>query len=388
MKTTLKTDWTIEEICQGFTFDESEGKGLYGLNGQLIIQPEYQRNYIYDKGDKDKDVIYSLLSGYPIGLMYFVKNKDGQYEVLDGQQRITSIGRFVNQSYTFSIIDGGEEKHFDRLTPFQQKLIKDTKLTIYICEGEPSEIEEWFKKINIQGVPLTPQELRNASYHGKFVTLARTKFSNSSNANMNKWRTYIKGDPKRQEILEVALDWVSNGNIEEYMKVHREDDNIKELETYFNSVINWITSVFEYTDKEVKGLPWGEYYKKYHSKFYDKTKVTKRVDELMSDPYVHNKKGIFEYILGEEKHPELLQIRLFDDTIKRTVYSIQTSEAKANGTSNCPLCALGIDNNSRKIWDYKNMDADHVEAWSKGGKTDIKNCKMLCVTHNRAKGNK
>ena len=201
---------------------------------------------------------------------------------------------------------------------------------------------------------------------------------------MIKWQTYIKGDPKRQEILEVALDWVSKGNIVDYMAKHRNDDNIKELENYFNSVMDWISSIFDYTDKEVKGLPWGKYYETYHNK----ASITKRVNELMSDPYVHNKKGIFEYILSGETKKELLEIRCFDDNTKRTVYTKQTSEAKANGISNCPLCALGTDNNSKKIWEYKNMDADHVEAWSKGGATDIKNCKRLCASHNRAKGNK
>lgn len=389
MKTVLTTDWTIRDICDGFQFDEEEGKGLYGLSGKLVVQPEYQRNYIYDKGDKDKEVIKSILKGYPIGLMYFVKTPDGMYEVLDGQQRITSIGRFVNETYTFSIMDiEGQPRHFSSLNETEQEKILNTELTIYVCEGTPTEIEEWFKKINIQGVPLTQQELRNASYHGTFVTLAREKFSNSGNPSMKKWQTYIKGDPKRQEILETALDWVSNKEIETYMSAHRHDTDIKELVSHFDKVIEWITSIFEYTDKEVKGLPWGEYYRIYKDKSYDKIQVSEKVTTLMADPCVHNKKGIFEYILSGETKKELLEVRCFDDSTKRSVYEKQTKEANEKGESNCPLCALGGNNNANKIWQYKEMDADHVTAWSNGGKTDIDNCQMLCKSHNCSKGNK
>lgn len=389
MKTILKTDWTVADICDGFYFDEKEGKGLYGLGGRLTIQPAYQRNYIYDKGDRDKKVIESLLKGYPLGLMYFVKIGENKYEVLDGQQRITSFARFVNGTYTFSILDeNGNERNFESLNSDLQKKIKEAPLTIYVCEGSPSEIEEWFRTINLQGVPLTKQELRNASYHGTFVSLARAKFSNTKNSNMNIWQTYIKGDPKRQEILEVALDWVSDGKINEYMSNHRHDLDIQELEDHFNSVIDWIKSVFDYSGKEVKGLEWGKLYNQYHKNPYNKKNIAARVEEMMADPYIHNKRGIFEYILSGETRPELLEVRCFDDNTKKTVYTQQTADAKAKGISNCPLCALGQDNNSKKLWGFKDMDADHVTAWSKGGATNISNCKMLCATHNRAKGNR
>jgi len=218
MKTTLVTDWTVGDICKGFTFSKAEGKGLFGLNGKLTIQPEYQRNYIYDKGGKDEEVIRSLMEGYPLGLLYFVKTDEDKYEVLDGQQRITSFGRFVNTTYPFSVPDDdGNPRYFDSLDEDIQKKILETKLTVYVCEGNASEIDKWFKTINIAGVPLNNQERLNASYYGSFVTEARKVFSNSQNANMNKWLTYIKGDPRRQEVLEVALEWVSKGNIQEYM---------------------------------------------------------------------------------------------------------------------------------------------------------------------------
>ena len=389
MEKTLVTTWTVKDICDGFTFDKNEGKGLFGLNGQLIIQPEYQRNYIYDKNGRDMDVIKSLLQGYPLGLLYFVKNSDGMFEVLDGQQRITSFGRFVKTTYPFAVPDSdGNPRYFDSLSEEERSRILSTPLTVYVCEGTSKEIQTWFEKINIVGAPLTRQELRNAAYHGSFVTLARKVFSNSSNANMNKWLTYIKGDPKRQEVLEVALHWVSNGDIDNYMAQHRSDTNIDELKNQFDSVIYWVGSLFEYTDKEVRGLDWGEYYRKYHNNAYNHAYLNNRVEELMADPCVKNKKGIFEYLLDGETKPQLLDIRVFEDSTKRSVYQQQTSDARKRGVSNCPLCAIGHDGNAKKIWDIKSMDADHVSAWSTGGTTDISNCQMLCITHNRAKGNR
>ncbi len=387
MKTTLHTEWTVGDICKGFIYDKNEGKGLFGLDGKLIIQPEYQRNYIYGDGKKDVAVIESLLKGYPLGLIYFVLNKDGMYEVLDGQQRITSFARFVNQSWPFDVIRNGKPRTFKSLDPDEQKRIVDAPLTIYVCEGEPSEIQEWFETINIAGVPLVKQELRNASYHGPFVTKARAVFSNTGNSNMTRWRTYAKGDPKRQAILEAALDWVSGGDIDGYMSVHRYDTKIDELKNHFDTVIDWIDSVFEYTGSEVCGLDWGRLYNQYHVNAYSKDNVSKRVDELLSDTQIDHR-GIFEYILGGEKDTKLLNVRVFDEKIKKAVYDKQTKEAFEKGISNCPLCALGHDNNSKRRYNYNEMDADHVTAWSKGGATDASNCQMLCKTHNRAKGNR
>ncbi len=389
MKTILHTDWTVGDICKGFIFDKNENKGLFGLNGKLIIQPEFQRNYIYGDGKRDVAVIESLLKGYPLGLIYFVLNSDGKYEVLDGQQRITSFGRFVNETWKFSVERNGKPKYFTSLAPDEQTIIVDTKLTIYVCEGEPSEIEEWFRTINIQGMPLVDQELRNASYHGPFVNKARAVFSNTGNSNMNRWRTYISGDPKRQAVLERALDWVSNGKIDEYMAAHRYDDNIIELQNYFDTVIDWIDSVFDYTGKEMCGLEWGRLYREYHRNSYDKDYVSKRVSELLQDTQITDSKGIFEYILGGEQVKSLLNIRVFDDRTKKVVYENQTAEAHANNTSNCPYCAVSPnDSLKRRIYKISEMDADHATAWSNGGSTDISNCQMLCKTHNRAKGNR
>lgn len=388
MKTTLHTNWTVGDICKGFIYDKNENKGLFGLDGKLIIQPEYQRNYIYGDGKKDVAVIESLLKGYPLGLIYFVLNADGMYEVLDGQQRITSFARFVNQSWQFAVECNGKPRYFDSLDPDEKKKIVDAPLTIYVCEGEPSEIQEWFETINIAGVPLVKQELRNASYHGTFVTKARAVFSNTANANMNRWQTYAKGDPKRQAILETALDWVSDGDIDGYMAKHRNDTDINELKNHFDTVIDWVDSVFEYTGSEMCGREWGRLYREYHTNAYSKDAVAARVNELLADTQVSDRKGIFEFILGGEKDTSLLNIRVFDEKTKKAVYDAQTKEAKTKDLSNCPLCALGHESNAQRIYKLSEMDADHVTAWSKGGATDAANCQMLCKTHNRAKGNR
>lgn len=237
MQTELKLDITVDEICKGFVYNELEGKGLFGLSGKLTIQPEYQRNYIYADGKKDVAVIESILKGYPLGLIYFNQIGDEQYEVLDGQQRITSIGRFVKNKFAIKD-ENGMEQYFDSLADNIKQKISETKLLIYICQGEEKEIKEWFKTINIAGVSLNEQELLNAVYSGKFVTLAKEEFSNSQNANIQKWSSYVRGTVNRQDFLATALAWVSKGDVSEYMAIHRQDDNINELKNYFTTVID------------------------------------------------------------------------------------------------------------------------------------------------------
>ncbi len=386
MKTTLKTDISVEDICKGFVYNQSQNKGLFGLSGKLTIQPEYQRNYIYAETKRDVGVIESVLKGYPLGLIYFNKRADGQLEVLDGQQRITSIGRFVTDK--FAIKENGMEQYFSGIATDKQKKILDTKLLIYECEGVESEIKEWFKTINIAGVPLNHQELLNAVYSGPFVTLGKTEFSNSQNSNIQKWSAYIAGSVNRQDYFERALEWVSKGNIDAYMARHRNDTDINDLKKYFDSVIDWVSSVFNDVEKEMCGLEWGRMYEQYHNTPYDPTRVSQEVQKLYGDPYVKDRKGIFEYVLGGCNDTKLLNVRIFDDATKKAVYATQTSAAQAKGESNCPHCAIGSTANKSKIWKLDEMDADHVEAWSKGGGTNIANCQMLCKTHNRAKGNR
>ena len=386
MITTLKT-YTVQDICNGFVYNELEGKGLFGLGGKLTIQPEYQRNYIYADGKKDVAVIQSILKGYPLGLIYFNKVADDKFEVLDGQQRITSIGRYVTGKFAVKD-DNGMEQHFSGLPQDKQDKILNTELLIYECQGTESEIKEWFKTINIAGVPLNEQELLNAVYSGPFVTLAKAEFSNSQNANVQMWSAYINGVVNRQDYLATALDWVSRGHISDYMSQHRYDDNINELKTYFTSVIDWASSVFTDVTNEMRGLEWGRLYEQYHQNAYNPVDVSTKLHQLYADPSVTNRKGICEYILGGCADTKLLNIRIFSDVDKQAAYEQQTQTAQQQGVSNCPLCAIGNDNNHTRIWKLSEMDADHVTAWSRGGSTSLDNCQMLCKTHNRAKGNR
>lgn len=388
MKTTLRTDITVKDICEGFVYNVTEGKGLFGWGGRLVIQPEYQRNYIYADGKKDVAVIQSLLQEYPLGIIYFNKVDDNHYEVLDGQQRITSIGRFLTNK--LEITYNGRNHNFSSLSRDKdlERLILNTTLLIYICEGTETEIKNWFETINIIGVPLNEQEKRNAAYSGPFVTRCKEEFSNSQNSNIQKWSAYISGSANRQDFMQCALKWVSRGEIDTYMSQHRRDTDINEVKTYFNSVIDWVSSVFNEVYSEMRGLEWGALYELFHKQPYNPTEVEKQVNKLFNDPYVKNHKGIFEYVLGGCSDTKLLDVRVFDEATKRNVYAKQTTEAKEKGVSNCPLCAIGHEANRTKIWALKEMDADHVGAWSKGGATDISNCQLLCRTHNRAKGNK
>lgn len=387
MKTTLRTDITVKDICEGFVYNELEGKGLFGLSGKLTIQPEYQRNYIYADGQKDVAVIDSILKGYPLGLIYFNKVSDDNLEVLDGQQRITSIGRYVNNKFAIKD-ENGMQQYFSGIASTKQELILNTPLLIYECEGTEPEIKNWFRTINIVGVPLNNQEINNAVFSGPFVTLAKEEFSNSQNSNIQKWSAYISGSANRQDYLERALDWVSKSQVVPYMSIHRYDNNINELKNYFTSVIDWVSSVFKDVESEMRGLEWGRFYETYRKKPYNPQKVSEQVKHLYADPYVKNRRGVFEYILGGLNDTKLLDVRVFDEATKKSVYTKQTKVAEEKGISNCPLCAISNNSNKTKIWKLKEMDADHVTAWSKGGETDIKNCEMLCKTHNRAKGNK
>ena len=387
MKTTLKTNITVKDICEGFVYNELEGKGLFGLSGKLTIQPEYQRNYIYAEENREAGVIESVLKEYPIGLIYFNKVGKDTFEVLDGQQRITSLGRFITDKFAIKD-ENGMPQIFGNMAKDKQKKILETKLLIYECEGTESQIKEWFKTINIAGVPLVPQELLNAIYSGPFVTLGKEEFSNSQNANIQKWSAYIKGSANRQAFFERALDWTSKGNIDDYMSTHRNDKSINELKKYFNSVIDWISSIFTDVESEMCGLEWGRLYEAYHKKSYNPKKVSEEVQKLYGDPYIKNRKGIFEFILGGSVDTKLLEVRIFDEATKKTVYTTQTTKAEKRDESNCPYCAIGHDANKSKVWSFSEMDADHVAAWSKGGTTAVKNCQILCKTHNRAKGNR
>lgn len=388
MKTELKY-YTVEEVLDGFVYNELEGKGLFGLSGRLVIQPEFQRNYIYESGGKDVAVIDSLLKGYPLGLIYFNVNGE-KLEVLDGQQRITSVGRFVTGKFAIKL--NGKEQTFSSLPKDVQAHLLASELLVYECEGTETEIKEWFRTINIAGIPLNNQELLNAIYSGPFVTKAKSEFSNSNNANLQKWGAYVKGDPKRQEVLAVALGWVAasqDKTVDAYLAQHRTDTAITELKNYFTTVIDWIGSVFTRSpDKEMRGLEWGRLYEEYHETAYNPADIEAGLERLLDDDAVTSRKGVYEYLLSGETKPELLVVRLFDDKTKQAAYTRQTKAAKSKGVSNCPLCAAGDNANKTRLYKANEMEADHVTAWSKGGKTDLRNCEMLCVPHNRSKGNR
>ena len=380
--------YTVKELCEGFTYSDIDGKGLYGLAGKLTIQPEYQRNYLYSEnsGRAEVAVIDSVLKKYPLGLLYFNKLPDGRLEVLDGQQRITSLGRFFIGK--FSIMINGNPDKFDKMPTDKRKLFENTPILAYICEGTESEIKEWFEIINIGGIKLNEQEKLNAIYSGPFVSEARREFSNKEDTRVQKWGCYISGSVSRQEILQEALRWVSHDQIKEYMQEHRRNENINGLKNYFNDVISWIEHTFDDVYPKMKGLNWGELYERFHNHPYDHTEISEKVKALYDDPCVQDKKNIFEYVLDGCKNTKLLNVRVFDEKTKRRVYNRQTAEAQEKHISNCPLCAIGHEANKERIWKLSEMDADHVLAWSKGGATDEGNCQMLCRSHNRAKGNR
>ena len=390
MKTTLRTDLTVGDICAGFEFDESEGKGLYGWGGKLTIQPEYQRHYLYAEkgGERERAVIESVLRGYPIGLLYFNTNGD-RFEVLDGQQRITSLGRYIKN--LFPAENAGHQQYYSSLSADKKKLILETRLTIYICAGTEDEIKQWYKTINIAGLNLTKQEIANAIYSGAFVTAAKAIFSNSTNSRMYLWKKFVRGDARRQEILRTALEWLVKSSddaaVERYMSLHRRDATADDLENYFEAVIAWAKDIFPDLRDEMCGLEWGRLYETYHANFPADKDFSAEVARLYEDDAVNNKSGVYEYLLSGGELAKLLQIRIFESSTKKTAYARQTKSAQAKCKSNCPMCAAGRGAKAKKIWEFKEMEADHVTAWSKGGATDLSNCQMLCKPHNRLKGN-
>lgn len=386
MQTTLK-HYTVREIVEGFQYNAFEGKGLFGLAGQLTIQPEYQRNYIYAEKGQDAACIHSLLKGYPLGLIYFNQTPDGKLEVLDGQQRITSIGRYVTGKFAI-VDDHGNQNYFSGLSQDQQDTIMESQLLVYICNGTESEIKEWFQTINIAGIPLNDQEVLNAVYSGPFVTAAKEVFSNSQNANVQKWSVYVKGEVKRQAILQTALDWVSQGHIKDYMSLHRADSSITEMKAYFDTVIDWASTTFPLVDSTMRGLNWGQLYRTYHRTAYNPAYVADRTRALLADSDITKHSAIYEFILGGEKDVSLLNIRAFSANDRRTRYQEQTNAAKKAGTSNCPTCVTDTEyKHTDYLWDIKDMEGDHVVPWSKGGRTELSNLTMLCKHHNAMKSN-
>ena len=349
---------TIREIAENYT-DNSEN-GVTGYNGKLNIRPKYQREFVYD--DKKRNaVIETIIRGFPLNVMYWVKNSDDDFEILDGQQRTISFCQYINGDFSLN------NRAFHNLTKPEQQQILDYKVMVYFCEGNDKEKLDWFQTINIAGEKLTDQELRNAVYTGSWLADAKLKFSKSNCAAYLKGNKYLNAAPIRQEYLETALKWINNGKIEEYMSQHQHDPNANELFSYFLKVIDWVEMTFVKYRKEMKGIEWGPLYNQFKDIVVDTADLEKEISALMVDDDVTNRKGIYTYVLtGQEKY---LSVRAFDNRMKRTAYERQAGI--------CKICG--------KHFEIEEMEADHITPWSQGGKTLSENCQMLCRECNRRK---
>ncbi|MCL2063368.1 MAG: DUF262 domain-containing protein [Candidatus Cloacimonetes bacterium] len=357
MKIELK-EISIREVALGYIDDKEEG--VLGYERRLNIRPKYQREFVYD--DKKRDaVIDTIVKGFPLNVMYWIVNEDGTYEVLDGQQRTISFCQYINGDFQV------DNLRFYNMTDIEQSQILDYKLMIYFCEGNDKEKLDWFRIINIAGERLYEQELRNAVYTGPWLSEAKIIFSKTGCSAYKLAQNYVTGSPIRQDYLETAIKWINKGQIEEYMSIHQHDPNANELWTYFQNVINWVKLTFPKYRSEMKGLDWDGLYDEHHKKLFDTAKLEKEIENLMVDDDVTNKKGIYSYVLNrKEKH---LNIRAFTESQRRQTFERQ------NGV--CSKC--------QKTFEIKQMEADHITPWSKGGKTVVENCQMLCKECNRRK---
>ncbi|OAM51510.1 HNH endonuclease [Methylovorus sp. MM2] len=348
----------IRDIANGYSNDDEEG--VIGYGGLLNIRPKYQREFVYK--DKQRDaVIETIKKNFPLNVMYWVKNEDGSFEVLDGQQRTISICEYVIGNYSIDAM------YFHNLTEVEKNKLLDYKLMIYFCEGNDKEKLDWFKTINIAGEKLYEQELRNAIYTGTWLSDAKKYFSKSSCPAYHIASQYMVGSPIRQDYLETAIDWLSHQNIEEYMAIHQHDANANELWLYFTSVINWTKVVFPNYRKEMKGIALGLLYNNFKDQNFDSKKLESEITELMMDEDVTKKSGIYEYVLTRKE--KYLSIRGFTDKNKREAYERQK----------------GICTKCKVFFEIDEMEADHLTPWHEGGKSISANCQMLCKHDNRLK---
>lgn len=350
---------TVGELSKGYKDNAEEG--VIGFDGKLDIRPPFQREFVYK--DKQRDaVINTVTKDFPLNVMYWSVRGDGNFEIIDGQQRTISLCQYIAGDFSINGLA------FHNLPKDKQKQILKYPLTIYLCSGEDSEKLEWFQTINIAGAELTDQELRNAVYSGPWVSDAKRYFSKNSRPKIGD--DYLSGAAIRQEYLETAIDWISKGKIKEYMSKHQHDPNANELWLYFQSVINWVKVTFPKYRKEMKAVPWGVLYNDFKDKKLDSKKLEKEITELMQDDDVTKKSGIYIYVLTRDE--KYLNIRAFTDNEKREAYE------KQKGI--CPKC--------KKHFEIEEMEADHIKPWHEGGKTTAKNCQMLCKQDNRIKSGK
>ena len=346
----------ISELSKGYVDNLEEG--ISGYDGKLDIRPPYQREFVYS--DKQRDlVIDTVLKGYPLNIMYWAVRDDGNYEIIDGQQRTISICQYVNSDFSFN------KKFFHNLQDDEKNKILNYELTIYLCSGTDTEKLEWFKTINIAGAELTDQELRNAVYHGSWVTDAKKYFSKTSCAAYQIGSDYLNGKAIRQDFLQTTIKWISNNNIDEYMAKNQNEPTAVNLWNYYQNIISWVSSTFPNKRKIMKGIQWGELYNDYKDNSHDPIKLEEEISLLIQDNDVTNEKGIYHYVLS--RNEKYLNIRAFPDDIKQKVYE------KQNGT--CNKC--------KKQFDFKEMDGDHIKLWKDGGRTEESNCQMLCIPCNR-----
>lgn len=355
----------IREVINGYKNNSEDG--VVGYNGKLDIRPKYQREFIY-KPEQQIAVMKSVIGGFPLNSMYWVKNDNGSFEILDGQQRTVSICNFV--AGDFNITHRGHQKYFVNLTDQEKAIILDYELMVYFCEGTYDEKLEWFKVINTAGEKLTNQELLNAIYSGTWVTDAKRYFSKSNAPAYLLASDYMSGALNRQEYLETVLLWISNNQIETYMGKHQHDANAEELWEYFQKVIEWVRATFPKYRSAMKGIEWGELHSKFKNAKLDADKLETEVARLIADDDVDSKKGVYWYVLtGEEKY---LNIRAFNEKMKLAAYERQKGK--------CSFC--------KKKFDISEMEADHITPWHEGGKTIAENCQMLCKQDNRTKSGK
>jgi len=360
MKIELK-EIPVRDLVNGYVNNEEEG--VVGYGWKLNIRPKYQREFVYK--DKQRDsVIETVRKDFPLNVMYWVKNEDNSYEVLDWQQRTISICEYVAWKFSLNF------QYFHNLEDSEKEQILDYKLMVYFCEGNDKEKLDWFKTINIAWEKLTDQELRNAIYTWTWLTEAKKYFSKSGCPAYNIASDYLKGSSIRQEYLETAISWINNWNIEEYMAKNQKNPNANELWLYFQSVISWVQVVFPHYRKEMKGISWGILYNEFKNESFDSKKLEEEVVRLMQDEDVTKKWWIYEYILtGKEK---FLNIRAFTDKEKREVFEKQKWI--------CKEC--------KKKFEINEMEADHITPWHEWWKTNKQNCQMLCKNCNRTKSGK
>lgn len=361
----------VSELAKGY--EDNAENGVVAWNKKLDVRPAYQREFVYDE-KKRNAVIDTLIKGYPLNIMYWAKNSDGSYEIIDGQQRTISICQFLNNEFSF------DNRIFSGMTQSEKDEINNYGLTVFVCEGNDKEKLDWFETINIAGVELEPQELRNAVYTGKWLSDAKRYFSKTNCAAYNIASKYLAGEMKRQKYLETAIRWHANAKTDDeiraYMGAHQTASDALELWTYFQNVITWVKAKFKVYRKEMKGIEWGLIYNKFDEKTrnaFDPEKIEAELKKYFGYEYedqITNKKGIFEYVLDhDERH---LNIRAFKESEKRAAYE------KQNGI--CAKC--------EKHFEYEEMEGDHITPWSQGGKTELSNLQMLCRDCNRRKSDR